>query len=122
MKVKVNSRILLGMAVVITVLLGGCSAPSSISAVVVDTKGNPLPHQGVNITVTQGGATVNTVPTDVTGAASLPCKYAKYPVNITGSDGGAHKYSTAVLNADATPGAKINITESSSTVEVIKVP
>ena len=121
MKVKLNSRILLAAAVVVTVLLNGCSAPSSIWAVVVDTKGNPLPHQGVNITVTQGAATVNAVPTDATGAASLPCKYAKYPVNITGSDGGVHKYSTAVLNADATPGAKINIVESTTT-DVVKLP
>jgi hypothetical protein len=119
MKLKVNSRILL--AVVVTILLNGCSAPTSIWAVIVDTKGNPLPHQGVAITVTQAATTVNNATDDPTGAAQLPCKYAKYPVNITGSDGGVHKYSTVVLNADATPGTKINIVESSGT-EVVKLP
>ena len=113
MKLKVNSRILLAMIAIVMLVLGSCSTPPTIAAIIIDQRGNPVPKAGVTVTATYNNQKTSTATTQSDGSAKLPLTNAVYPVVITASDN-IHEFSKFTLQAatDAAASQKITITES----------
>lgn len=113
MKLKVNSRILLSIIASVVMLVSGCSTPPTVSIIIVDQRGTPIPKPGITVTATYNNQKTSTTTTLSDGSAKLPLNNAVYPVVITASDN-IHEFSKFTLGepGDATSASKITITES----------
>lgn len=118
MKLKVNSRILLGLIAIITLVLGSCSTPPIVSIIIVDQKSNPVTKAGVTVVATYSNQKSVSAVTAADGTASLSLQGVVYPVTITATDG-IHEFSKTSLSAAADATNKITITESSVVIKTL---
>ena len=118
MKLKVNSRILLGLIAIVMMVLSSCSTPPTASIIIVDQKSNPVPKAGITVVATYSNQKTVSTTTLSDGSAKLVLQDVVYPAVITATDG-TNGYSKVTLSAAADAANKIKIVQSTPIIKAL---